>query len=216
MPDTPLSSWWSNVQESLLDTARQFKERKAKPGRQQAPLSRWFTPKFPAPTPPPNIAFSIHTNRDPNICKTWNKLQDEQKQLFGTQQFYQLQKTFHFPKKILLLAFCISVTEAKVIHEAWSLPEDISMKRYCREGKKCSIEAAIECGAIYALNCGMPCSLQLHLALCSSVVNLFTVIYTLCVCTHMYNVHTVRWKRSCMKAFASKAGSIFSFVDQSG
>ena len=32
MPDTPLSSWWSHVQESLLDTAQQFKERKAKPG----------------------------------------------------------------------------------------------------------------------------------------------------------------------------------------
>ena len=85
MPDTPLSSWWSHVQESLLSTAQQFKERKAKPGSRQRPLSRWFTPKFPAPTLPPNITFSIHTNRHPNICKTWNKLQDEQKQLFETQ-----------------------------------------------------------------------------------------------------------------------------------
>ena len=94
-------------------------------------------------------------------------------------------KDFSFSKKILLLAFCISVTEAKVIHEAWSLPEDISMKRYCREGKKCSIEAAIECGPIYALDCGMPCTLQLQLALCTSAVNLFTVMHTLCF-TYLY------------------------------
>ena len=94
-------------------------------------------------------------------------------------------RLFHFPKKILLLAFCISVTEAKVIHEAWSLPEDISMKRYCREGKKCSIEAAIECGAICALDCGMPCTLQLQLALCTSAVNLLQLC-TLCVFTYMY------------------------------
>ena len=99
MPDTPLSSWWSHVQESLLSTAQQFKERKAKPGSRQRPLSRWFTPKFPAPTLPPNITFSIHTNRDPNICKTRNKLLDEQKQFFETQQLYQLQETFSFSKK---------------------------------------------------------------------------------------------------------------------
>ena len=98
---SPNHAWHTTLflVESLLDTAQQYKERKAKPGSRQRPLSRWFTPKFPAPTLPPNITFSIHTNRDPNICKTWNKLQDEQKQLFGTQQFYQLQKTFHFPKK---------------------------------------------------------------------------------------------------------------------
>ena len=103
--------------------------------------------------------------------------------------FINSKRPFHFPKKILLLAFCISVTEAKVIHEAWSLPEDISMKRYCREGKKCSIEAAIECGAaIYALDCGMLCTLQLQLALCTSAVNLFTVMHTLCL---YVNVHTL-------------------------
>ena len=63
------------------------------------------------------------------------------------------------------------------------------MKRYCREGKKCSIEAAIECGAaIYALDCGMLCTLQLQLALCTSAVNLFTVMHTLCL---YVNVHTL-------------------------
>ena len=61
------------------------------------------------------------------------------------------------------------------------------MKRYCREGKKCSIEAAIECGAaIYALDCGMLCTLQLQLALCTSAVNLFTVMHFVFVHTVLY------------------------------
>ena len=94
-------------------------------------------------------------------------------------------RLFHFPKKILLLAFCISVTEAKVIHEAWSLPEDISMKRYCREGKKCSIEAAIECGAICALDCVWN---ALHLAVATSFVHFFyKSIYSY---AHFVIVHT--------------------------
>ena len=59
------------------------------------------------------------------------------------------------------------------------------MKRYCREGKKCSIEAAIECGAIYALDCGMPCTWQLQQALCTSSINLFTVMHTLCLYIHV-------------------------------
>ena len=64
------------------------------------------------------------------------------------------------------------------------------MKRYCREGKKRPIEAAIECGAaIYALDCGMPCTWQLQQALCTSSINLFTAMHTLCL---YVTVHTVR------------------------
>ena len=64
------------------------------------------------------------------------------------------------------------VREAKVIHDpggllACSLVEDISMKRYCREGKNCSIQAAKECGAERRVQSNVECS-QLILG-CSSV-----------------------------------------------
>ena len=48
------------------------------------------------------------------------------------------------------------------------------MKRYCREGKKCSIEAAIECGAAYCCNCSNLCTglwNALHFAVATSFVH---------------------------------------------
>ena len=48
------------------------------------------------------------------------------------------------------------------------------MKRYCREGKKCSIEAAIECGAAYCCNCSNLCTglwNALHFAVAPSFVH---------------------------------------------
>ena len=50
------------------------------------------------------------------------------------------------------------------------------MKRYCREGKKCSIEAAIECGAAYCCNCSNLCTglwNALHFAVATSLVHFY-------------------------------------------
>ena len=50
------------------------------------------------------------------------------------------------------------------------------MKRYCREGKKCSIEAAIECGAAYCCSCSNLCTglwNALHFAVATSLVHFY-------------------------------------------